>query len=162
MGYKLNICLIPPNAYGKNMRAAMGPSQWRSLSKFVREPGVCAGCGRSFPPAQLEAHEVWKFKKHSLRLRRLVPLCKDCHRTAHAGRAEACGHLPDAAAHYARVRKTSKRRFYAEYEAAKKRRNALSLAGPFKLKTSPEEAWKVARKDRASLEKKVAKKDKKE
>ncbi len=156
MGYKLNFHLIPQTAFGQNMRSTMTQYEWRKLSAFVREPGVCAGCGKYFKPSELDAHEVWVFSHPKQKLHEIVPLCKKCHEATHIGRADATGRLEPALEHIMKVRKWSYRKLLKEYKKAWKRYWELSKC-KYKLKTTPEKAWEIAKKNRMQLEAKIAK-----
>lgn len=155
--YKLNFSYIPKSAYGQNMRSVMTTYQWRKLSDYVRSIGVCAGCWHKYNPSELEAHEVWTWKKSGKQvLRRIIPLCKNCHRSVHIGRAYACGEEKQYAEHFMKTRKLSKRKYkkmLSEAWLKLEKQNHIK----WHLETTPEEAWDIAKSDQEILQNRLKK-----
>lgn len=155
--YKLNFCYIPKSAYGQNMRSAMTAYQWRKLSDYVRSVEVCAGCWQKYKSSELEAHEVWTWKNSGKQiLRRIVPLCKKCHRAVHIGRAYACGEEERYAEHFMRVRKISRNKYKKLLNEAW---NDLERRSHIKwhLVTTPEEAWDIAKRNQEIIKHRLEK-----
>jgi len=98
--------LLPENVWGSNLRGILSKTEWDGLRIPVCEAGgmVCRVCGqvsfdpRSGRPRRPDCHELWRFElsrdRAVQRLVSLVPLCVDCHRVQHLGRANVLGELP--------------------------------------------------------------------
>jgi hypothetical protein len=98
--------LLPENVWGSNLRGILSQADWDRIRIPVCEAGgmVCRVCGQvshdpaSGRPRRPDCHELWRFElSRSMavqRLASLVPLCVDCHRVQHLGRANALGELP--------------------------------------------------------------------
>lgn len=161
MSYKFRIHLIPSTAYGQNMRKKLKSSEWLSLSAYVRDIEVCAGCHKHFPLTKLEAHEEWSFKNGKQKLKHIVPLCKKCHRAVHIGRALHAGKFKKASKRLMKYGKLSESEFYDFYNNAWSKRNYLSKF-KYRLTTSKKKAWKIAKKDKEQLTKILKKLSKKQ
>lgn len=83
---KIKMQLIPRPCYGRNLRSVLEEEDWVQISRAVRSDCTCAICKRKFSSiSKLEAHEEWVFKKGKQTLKRILPLCKKCHRAIHIG-----------------------------------------------------------------------------
>lgn len=148
--YKLRIHLIPQSAYGKNMRSVMTNSEWNTLSKYVRDVEVCAGCLKAKSMKKLEAHEIWKFKDGKMKLKHIYPLCKKCHRSVHIGRAIHCNKGEKAAKRIMRYGKIPKDNFKQYYQNQWDKWRIRSTE-KWTLKTTKEQAWEIAEADKNKL-----------
>lgn len=101
--YKLNFELIPTMCAEQNLRTVMTEGEWSRISRMIRENAnlTCECCGKKvLSISQLEAHEVWKYKKVDVKgktkriqkLNTIDALCIKCHRVKHAGRSISMGH----------------------------------------------------------------------
>jgi predicted Fe-S protein YdhL (DUF1289 family) len=105
-GNDLFVDMVPQSSWAANARSLLTPTQWKRLSLMVRtRVDGCESCGaRATPKAPLEAHERWEFKINGEQcLRRMVALCKKCHRSTHYGLAETQGLGWTAKQHLMRV-----------------------------------------------------------
>jgi len=105
-GDRLFVDLVPSTSFFENARAALSPSHWRALSRFVRERvGHCEGCGRECSAGERDAHERWQYDEVAgvQRLVRMVALCRACHGSTHYGLARVRGYEGVARAHLMRV-----------------------------------------------------------
>lgn len=152
MSYRLKIHFIPNKCYGHNFRN-ISPSEWKKISLFVRSLNYCAGCLNPFKLSDLEAHEEWKFKNGKQKIKHIVPLCKNCHRSVHIGRALNCGekYFKDAVQHFRKVNKLSKKEYKIAYDKAFYKYN-VRFNKKYKFSSTIEDAWVIAKKDREQLE----------
>ena len=121
---KLNIDLIPKNAWGKNVRAVVSSLEWSilrwrfgaSLEKPISNNGVL--CGKSYRGndyllcgvcegkfENLHLHELWRFDDVTL-VQKLIgcqPICEECHNAIHYGRSSVVGLEDQAYAHIKKV-----------------------------------------------------------
>lgn len=95
--------LIPPLLHGKAPRVNLSRKEWESIRRhvFSGNSWACAFCGS---PHRLEAHEAYRFEGEWMILDDIVPACKRCHFTIHAGRASMRGQLGKAISGMAIVR----------------------------------------------------------
>ena len=119
---RLTVELVPPLAWGRNVRAVVATDTWDALRwglgatqvrpqflkiDFPRRPLraklKCTHC-RSEQTA-LDLHEEWHYddKKQVQRLVGLRPVCSRCHLAKHMGRANKVGRADEALAHLAVV-----------------------------------------------------------
>lgn len=70
------------NLHPTPARAARATYAWKKMSAEVRKGGVCAKCGGSFHPSELEAHHpISASRRPDLALLQApIALCKPCHR----------------------------------------------------------------------------------
>ena len=91
-GNSFYIDMTPPSMWFVNVRAIVPPSHWSLISSYVilRAHGKCEMCGSS---ERLETHERWEldFASQTMRLKRLMCLCKLCHLGVHIGNAGRLG-----------------------------------------------------------------------
>lgn len=124
----IKIQLIPASASGLNLRNKLKKEEWRHVSRVVRFAfnGICEYCGVQYNPAELHAHEEWKFdkKRRRMRLKDIVGICPLCHGAVHIGRTKAvCGEAEfvKAANHYMFVNECSYEQFGADLRKAYKK-----------------------------------------
>lgn len=139
--YKLHFLILPQSAQGKNLRTLFPTKIWRDMSNEVRKHHYCVGCGKYFENiSDLEAHEEWTFKYNKQKLIGIYPLCKMCHFTVHAGRAEHLGKTDLILEHYCLVNNVSKKRAKKDLKKAWYifyARNNYK----YKLKITEKKAW---------------------
>ena len=128
---KLEVSLIPANAWGRNVRAVVSEGSWYFLrvkfgavkpdysltnldAKFayildmsrpeLEKPLVCGCCGMQTHKT-LHLHENWEFDDEKLiqKLLGFVAVCEDCHNTIHFGRSNKVGLGEFAKAHLREV-----------------------------------------------------------
>jgi len=104
----LNISFLPQFACGNNARVELG-DDWRLVRLRVLSDNAwcCTHCGKE--TADLEAHEVWEFRKLSettveQKLVDIRAVCNRCHLCYHVGFADKIDLLPKILEHYAKVR----------------------------------------------------------
>lgn len=87
----LTFQLVPESVQFKNLRSELTDTQWDIIKMNVKRPGVCACCGTKTP--ELDAHEVWNYndKTYMQTLDRIIPVCKQCHKTIHIGHTQLSG-----------------------------------------------------------------------
>lgn len=119
---RLAIELVPPLAWGRNVRAVVAGDTWEALRwhlgatlyrpQFLniglpdqpyREKLKCAHCDAE--QKSLELHEVWHYddEEKVQRLVDLKPICSKCHLATHMGHANATGQTDEAMATLAAV-----------------------------------------------------------
>ena len=105
-GSGLFVDLVPDSCWFTNVRSCVDQRDWERLRRTIngRAGRRCEVCGRDKDREAkrwLEAHERWSYDESTgvQRLRRLVCLCTDCHRTTHFGLAEVQGKRDQALAH---------------------------------------------------------------
>jgi len=119
---RLSVELVPPLAWGKNVRAVVAADTWEALrwhfgavlykprfmsiefpTDHFRTELKCAIC--SAVAKTLELHEEWDYddKKLVQRLTGLKAVCKKCHLAKHLGYANATGRTEEALTHLASV-----------------------------------------------------------
>ena len=91
---------IPSSCWYTNVRSSVSQVDWKRIRRMVieRAAGRCEICGSD---KSLEAHERFQFDDaaHIQSLRRLICLCKACHRTTHYGLARVHGSDKEAFRH---------------------------------------------------------------
>lgn len=104
-GSGLFVDLVPDSCWFTNVRSCVDQRDWERLRRMIngRAGNRCEACGRGKDRETqrwLEAHERWSYDEATgvQRLRRLVCLCTDCHRTTHFGLAEIQGKRAQAMA----------------------------------------------------------------
>ena len=92
--------LVPKTAWYSNLRSILTPTNWKKLSKAVRErsQGSCPICGLETPIDKLDAHETWAYNDftHEQLLDKVEGICWDCHRVKHIGKASVDGRFEEA------------------------------------------------------------------
>ncbi|MFC4060594.1 hypothetical protein ACFOWE_20010 [Planomonospora corallina] len=93
---RLNTDLLPPDAWGSDLRSIVSVADWNRLRDTI--PSWCEMCmtprrgerGRIRRP---DCHELWAFDDvhHVQKLRRLVALCADCRSVQRIDQAESGG-----------------------------------------------------------------------
>lgn len=101
-GNALFVDLIPTSCWFSNVRSAVSTIDWERLRHFVysRADYCCEICGVR-APQELDAHERWAYDEETRvqSLRRLLALCKACHRSTHFGLATVRGEETEAFTH---------------------------------------------------------------
>ena len=104
---KLEVGMIPANAWGQNVRAIVSEPSWFMLRKrfgaiydhysnypdpSFAPPLTCECCGGQFPES-LHLHELWAFDDEQgiQMLTGFKVVCEDCHNAIHMGRANKVG-----------------------------------------------------------------------
>lgn len=116
----LQIQLVPPLAWGRNVRAVVAGDTWEALrwhlgaarfrprflsidlpNQLYRDRLKCAYCGTE--QRSLDLHELWHYddERRVQQLIGLEPICSKCHLSVHMGYANATGRTQEALAHLA-------------------------------------------------------------
>ncbi len=121
--HKLEVSMLPPQSWGKNVRAIVSENSWDFLrqqfgaiydpySNFPDppEPITCEYCERQFQE-NLHLHELWDFNIEKCRqiLTGFKVACEDCHNSIHIGRANKVGIGEAARQHLKKVNNWSDR-----------------------------------------------------
>jgi DNA polymerase III epsilon subunit-like protein len=133
----LTIELVPPLAWGRNVRAVVASETWNALrwhfkatslrfsSTILKALGrssyatpTCAYCGAERDT--LDLHEVWDYDdaKRIQRLTGLRPVCPKCHLVKHLGYANTAGRRRQALRHLADVNNWTAEKAHAHCRAA--------------------------------------------
>lgn len=87
--FRLQIELVPANAWGRNLRKQVRDSIWKKLRAevFANAKNRCEICGAD---GKLNCHEVWSYddKNHIQRLTALQAVCQMCHHVSHYGMSQ--------------------------------------------------------------------------
>jgi len=109
-GSRLYIDLVPSNCWFTNVRSCVSQRDWDRIRRMCNQRAGyrCEICGQGADKdadRRLEVHERWSYETPSLvqRLRRLILLCSDCHRTSHYGYAMVRGQEQEAFDHLQKV-----------------------------------------------------------
>ena len=150
--YQIGIQLVPAPLWGKNMRALLTQSQWRSFrNEILKRQGMfCATCGKTAEKSsQLNAHEEWRYDETVLPATATITnvslLCWHCHHIEHFGLVRSLVNsgqltiqaIDDTISHFCRLNGATKKDFSVhEIEANEVwvRRNGLEWRieyGPF-------------------------------
>lgn len=107
---KLKIELVPKTSWGNNARKLLTQTQWRRISKAVREKNKCEICEN--PKQPFHCHEVWEYNMRTKiqTLVGLLCLCEKCHLVKHFGYAQVKGRDREAIKHLMEVNKCSLKR----------------------------------------------------
>ncbi|MBP5292440.1 MAG: hypothetical protein J6Y90_07470 [Lachnospiraceae bacterium] len=114
----LNFQLVPEKAWSKNLRSLI--PNWHEVSFHVRMGGECSVCGKM--TGELEAHEIWDYddKTHEQTLRKIVPVCPDCHNAIRVEHACQTGTFNEALEQYMKVNGIDIDEAYSDLEEARK------------------------------------------
>jgi hypothetical protein len=109
-GSGLFVDLVPSSCWFTNVRSGIAMKDWERLRRMItgRAGRHCEICGFGENRARqrwLEVHERWDYHDTTgtQKLRRLICLCSDCHRTTHYGLATLRGRAEEAHTHLRRV-----------------------------------------------------------
>jgi hypothetical protein len=106
---RLEVELIPPTAWGHNVRSELGMSKWNQIRKKVYQEAnnKCECCGKT--RKKMDAHEVWNFdfSTGTQILERIMCICSHCHNVKHFIRAAMMGTQQLAYIHLRRVNEWS-------------------------------------------------------
>jgi hypothetical protein len=105
--YRLVPELVPEPLWGRNVRRALGKSQWaRRIRKIVLDEsgGGCDICGASYEKGMI-CHEVWHYDdtNRAAILTDFRIICQDCNLATHVGKAQKLGRLKEAISQLSRV-----------------------------------------------------------
>lgn len=129
---KLEVGLVPANAWGKNIRAIVSEENWLKLRdnfcayydpyRNYPEPVAlltCEACGDKFSES-LHLHELWDFDDKNGRqvLTGFMPVCEDCHNSIHIGRANKVGLGERAKSHLKKINSWSDEQLFEHLESA--------------------------------------------
>ncbi len=114
---KLQIQLVPSGLWGINLRKKLSPTDWRVLSRYVRDSNhhTCEYCGIK-QSSIMHCHEEFHYNINVVRsegiqvLAKLVCVCCTCHAVIHWGRSEATlkrTELSELTSHAIRVNDTT-------------------------------------------------------
>lgn len=125
-GQGLFVDLIPSSCWFTNVRSCVDPIDWERLRRMVikRCGEICEICGARPERAKgqyLDVHERWSYddEHHHQQLRRLIGLCRDCHRVTHYGYSAQILSIGDVVfAHLLRVTKMTPREAQAHIDKA--------------------------------------------
>ncbi|WP_322008034.1 hypothetical protein [Paraburkholderia tropica] len=136
--------LIPQSSWGSSLANLLTSSSWNKLRQLAFEATGfrCEICGGS---EKLECHEDWEYYEPNgtvqfekgqtaagvQKLRRLMPLCNDCHETYHLGFANIQGRLQirlQRISAYNRFNESETKRYYQFVGDRWKRRNEYAWA----------------------------------
>jgi len=129
---KLEVSLVPANAWGINVRAIISEENWFKLrQKFGAHydpysnypkpaaPLTCEACKHSFSES-LHLHEIWDFddKKKAQTLIGFSVVCENCHNAIHMGRANKVGLGEPSRKHLKTVNSWSDEQLFKHLESA--------------------------------------------
>lgn len=152
---KLKIQLIPDTCSGQNLRSKF-PNDWPDMSRMVRigANNKCEICGEAVDRyTDLEAHEVWKFKKiekngKKMRVQELkdvIAVCPKCHAAIHIGFSLHNDRYDDAVNQYMAVNDCTYARVRSDEKKAYLKWKKRSKHD-WKLVTTKKQAWKIIKK----------------
>ena len=152
----LKMQLIPKTCSGQNIRNKY-PKDWKHMSKLVRigANNKCEICGSAvLRYTDLEAHEVWKFKKIKTKngktkrvqiLKDVMAICPLCHAAIHIGFSTHNDKYDEAVTHYMAVNdcrysdvRDAEKKAYLKWKKRSKH--------DWELITTKKEAWKIVKK----------------
>ncbi|MBK9161437.1 MAG: 3'-5' exonuclease [Nitrosomonadales bacterium] len=131
---KLEVGMIPANAWGQNVRAIVSESSWSMLryrfgaiyDSYSNYPDpalplTCECCGGQFLE-NLHLHELWCFddEQGTQTLTGFKVVCEDCHNSIHIGRANKVGIGDVARQHLMKVNGWSDRQLINHLEKAQR------------------------------------------
>lgn len=153
---KLKMQLIPKTCSGQNLRSKY-KKEWPHMSRYVRmrAENQCEICGSAVERyTDLEAHEVWAFKKKKDKngkvrrvqvLKDVVAVCPLCHASIHIGFSTHNDNYDDAVTHYMAVNDCTYARVRSDEKKAYLKWKKRSKHD-WKLVTTKKQAWKIIKK----------------
>jgi len=87
---KIGLELVPKTCWGTNLRSLLTTTEWRQISKYVRDKSknLCQYCGTC--SKKTHAHEVWSYDDITCiqALEDIHCVCEKCHLVKHFGYAK--------------------------------------------------------------------------
>jgi len=135
---KLEIELIPKNAWGNNLRNTLPKKDWDIVRHvcYGRAYNICMICGTY--AESLDAHEVWDFniETNTQKLQDIIALCSACHGVKHMRNSERLGYGKNARYHFIKVNNCSQLEFAGHYLEAQELYDKHSKVDKWKLDIS--------------------------